>query len=257
MLRSLPDCCDTLKSQGPWIAKILNHLAGVPGENMSADGINSDLNQLVVVHTTGMDWQASDSGTSWHKPLDLVSAPAGGRMTSLVRYDPGTVLPEHAHPGGEEILVLEGVLSDQHRDYPPGSHLLNPEGFSHAHSSRNGCVLFVKLKQYAGNGRQHIVADTRRRVWQSGDDDGVGVIPLYSEEGYPEEIQLVRLSAKTVAASHVHEGGAEVLVLEGSYTDEHGRYRQGSWVRYPDHTIHRLQTKTGCTYYLKTGHLRA
>ncbi|HED3303095.1 TPA: cupin domain-containing protein [Klebsiella quasipneumoniae subsp. similipneumoniae] len=30
------------------------------------------------------------------------------RATSVVRYLPQTVFPEHQHPGGEEILVLEG-----------------------------------------------------------------------------------------------------------------------------------------------------
>ncbi|MDQ6191113.1 cupin domain-containing protein [Klebsiella pneumoniae] len=30
------------------------------------------------------------------------------RATSLVRYLPQTSFPEHQHPGGEEILVLEG-----------------------------------------------------------------------------------------------------------------------------------------------------
>lgn len=30
------------------------------------------------------------------------------RATSTVRYLPQTSFPEHQHPGGEEILVLEG-----------------------------------------------------------------------------------------------------------------------------------------------------
>jgi anti-sigma factor ChrR (cupin superfamily) len=222
---------------------------------MSVNGINADLSQMVAVHSQRMNWQASADGMIWCKPLDLVGAPENGRMTSLVRYDPGSSLAEHAHPGGEEILVVKGVLSDQHGDYPAGSFLLNPEGFSHAHSSRHGCVLFVKLRQYAGSGRQHVAVDTRRRVWQSDEDDAVGVIPLYRDQGYPEEIQLVRLRPKSVAPSHVHEGGAEVFVLEGSFSDENGSYEQGSWVRYPDGSIHRIRTQTGCTYYLKTGHL--
>ena len=64
----------------------------------------------------------------------------------MVRFDPGARFPRHAHPDGEEILVLDGVFSDETGDYPAGSHLLNPDGTSHAPWSGLGCTLFVKLR---------------------------------------------------------------------------------------------------------------
>ncbi len=48
------------------------------------------------------------------------------RATSPVRYLPQTSFPEHQHPGGEEILVLEGQFSEGNRDYPAGWYLRNP-----------------------------------------------------------------------------------------------------------------------------------
>lgn len=39
------------------------------------------------------------------------------RATSLVRYEPGSGFSAHRHDGGEEILVLEGVFSDEHGHY--------------------------------------------------------------------------------------------------------------------------------------------
>jgi anti-sigma factor ChrR (cupin superfamily) len=69
-----------------------------------------------------------------------------GVMTSIVRYDPGSGFISHEHPGGEEIFVIDGVFSDEAGDYPAGSFILNPEGFSHTPSSTSGCTLFMKLR---------------------------------------------------------------------------------------------------------------
>ena len=51
-----------------------------------------------------------------------------GRVTSVVRYAAESSFHTHGHPAGEEILVLDGVFSDEHGDYPAGSYLLNPKG---------------------------------------------------------------------------------------------------------------------------------
>ena len=69
------------------------------------------------------------------------------RTTSIVRYLPGSRFERHNHCGGEEILVLEGTLSDELGAYPAGTYLLNPGGSAHAPSSKEGCTLLVKLQQ--------------------------------------------------------------------------------------------------------------
>ncbi len=76
-----------------------------------ADTLNADFGQRVVMDTAAMAWQASPSSTVWRKRLDLVGGEYG-RVTSVVRYDPKSSFPEHDHPEGEEILVLQGSLSD-------------------------------------------------------------------------------------------------------------------------------------------------
>ena len=78
-------------------------------------------------------------------------------MTSLVRYAPGDAFPEHEHPQGEEILVLDGVFSDEHGDYPAGTFPMNPHGIRHSPCSQPGCTLFVRLRQYPGNDRPRLV----------------------------------------------------------------------------------------------------
>src|SRR3546814_12653849 len=73
----------------------------------------------------------------------------------------------HGHPQGEGILVLDGVFSDEHGDYPAGTFLLNPAGFRHAPFSEDGCILFVKLCQFPGEGREHLAIDTTSAEWRA------------------------------------------------------------------------------------------
>ena len=68
----------------------------------------------------------------------------GSEHVALVRWAPGTVFAPHGHPGGEEILVLEGVFQDEHGTYPRGTWLRNPPGSGHRPWSDGGCTIWVK-----------------------------------------------------------------------------------------------------------------
>ena len=222
---------------------------------MTDASLNADFNRPAVLHTAVVDWQASPSPTVWRKRLDLSGPKEAGRVTSVVRYDSKSAFPEHPHPDGEEYLVLDGVFSDEHGDYPAGTYVLNPEGVSHAPYSRDGCVLFVKLRQYPGAGRKRIVVDTDGETWRPGQTPGVTVLPLYEEAGYPEKTSMLRMAAGAVVADHACIGGEEFFVVDGSVEDANGHYVTGSWARFPDGSRHYLRSETGCTLYLKRGHL--
>ena len=62
----------------------------------------------------------------------------------LVKFDPGARVEDDPHPGGEELLVLEGTLNDEHGNYPAGTWLRQPDGSRHSPWSDDGCVLWVK-----------------------------------------------------------------------------------------------------------------
>ena len=102
------------------------------------------MRQRVGVDSAARAWQPSPSGTVWRKRLHRVGPAESAQVTSIVRYDRGATFPVHDHPEGEEILVLQGIFSDEHGDWPAGTYLLNPDGFRHAPFSRQGCVLYVK-----------------------------------------------------------------------------------------------------------------
>ena len=202
-----------------------------------------------------MDWQESPSPSVWRKRLEHSGPAEAGRVTSVVRYDADSEFPVHEHPDGEEIFVLEGTFSDEHGDYPAGTFLLNPEGFSHAPFSRDGCVLFVKLRQYPGTGRRHVRIDTTVDAWNPGRYAGLSSMPLYGEDGYPESIRLVRFDPGAKVDFDDHTEGEELFVLDGDLADEHGSYETGTWVRYPVGSNHAPGSKNGCILYVKSGHL--
>lgn len=68
----------------------------------------------------------------------------GSESAALVRWAPGTEFTPHIHYGGEEILVLDGVFSDEFGDYPAGSWIRSPHGSQHRPFSREGCLIYVK-----------------------------------------------------------------------------------------------------------------
>lgn len=65
---------------------------------------------------------------------------------ALVRWQPNTTFQSHRHWGGEEILVLEGTLHDEHGAYPAGSWLRSPHQSQHTPFTKSdGALIYVKV----------------------------------------------------------------------------------------------------------------
>ena len=221
---------------------------------MTEEHLNADFTQSVVVHTTALEWQPSPSPRVWRKRLYLSGPAERGRVTSIVRYDANSKFHPHLHPDGEEILVLDGIFSDGQGDFPAGSYLLNPEGFEHAPFSKEGCVLFVKLKQYSGAARTQVSLNMLQNPW---DDLGGGVsaLTLYDEEEFRERMVMMRLEEGATLTIPQGVGGAEMFLLCGAVTDQAGSYATGYWLRWPTGEARVFTTVDAVTVYLKTGHL--
>lgn len=214
--------------------------------------INADLSERVVLDTRTIDWQASPLPGVERRPLERFAAESG-RATSIVRYAPGSQFRSHQHPGGEEILVLEGVFVDEHGAYPAGYWLKNPPGSSHAPSSPGGCLLLVKLCYQEPQDQQTLRIDTHQAQWQPGLVPGLRVLPLASFATV--HTALVRWAPGTEFHAHQHLGGEEILVLEGVFQDEFGDYPAGTWLRNPHGSTHTPFSREGCLIYVKVGHL--
>jgi anti-sigma factor ChrR (cupin superfamily) len=217
--------------------------------------LHDDFAQPVVSHAADANWLPSPLPGVERRMLDRVGAEVA-RATSLVRYLPGSSFARHVHGGGEEILVLEGVFSDEQGDYPAGSYLRNPPGSSHAPFSREGCVLFVKLWQFAAQDLTPVRIDTRTEPWRQGLVPGLSVMPLHEHDGV--STALVRWAPNTRFNQHAHPGGEEILVLEGLFRDDAGDYPALSWLRSPRWSQHAPFTgEESALIYVKVGHLGA
>jgi len=63
---------------------------------------------------------------------------------------------------------------------------------------------------------------------------------------------IVKYEPDSKFPSHVHVGGEEFLVLEGTFRDEHGAYPKGTYVRNPVGSCHEPWVETdGCTILVK------
>jgi len=67
---------------------------------------------------------------------------------------------------------------------------------------------------------------------------------------------IVRYAPGTVFQPHTHFGGEEILVLEGVFEDEYGRYPAGTWIRSPHGSRHVPFSREGALIWVKGGHLQ-
>ena len=215
--------------------------------------LNADFEQRVVVHSADLEWQPSPMAGVERRPLDRVGDEVA-RATSIVRYAPGSHFSPHVHTGGEEFVVLEGVFQDEHGDFPVGSYIRNPPQSSHTPGSEPGCVIFVKLWQFDLDDRTHVRLRTDHmppvphRDWP-----GISVTPLYRDD-----LENVSIEDWDAGAEREFDvpGGAELLVMKGSLTEQQDELRQFSWLRVPaGGRIQAAAGPQGARIWLKTGHL--
>lgn len=62
---------------------------------------------------------------------------------------------------------------------------------------------------------------------------------------------LVRYAPGSYFSPHRHDGGEEFLVLDGVFSDEHGDYGPGYYVRNPQGSSHKPFSKDGCVIFVK------
>jgi anti-sigma factor ChrR (cupin superfamily) len=174
------------------------------------------------------------------------------RATSLVRYAPRSIFPEHAHPGGEEILVLSGTFSDGSGHHGPGSYLRNPPGSAHQPSSPDGALIFVKLWQIPADDTHTVRIDTTgSAAWRL---EGAHQVCVLHRTDH-EQVSLLRVLPGRVLRLE-EWGGAELLVIEGQLVDGATVLGPLGWLRLPPDEASELRAgDSGATFYLKTGHL--
>ncbi|OIV39891.1 cupin domain-containing protein [Flavobacterium johnsoniae] len=59
----------------------------------------------------------------------------------LLKFEAGASYPNHIHPAGEQIFVLEGEVRSGKDELKAGDYLYMPPGSTHSVFSRTGCTL--------------------------------------------------------------------------------------------------------------------
>lgn len=215
------------------------------------ENFNMDMSKNLVIKTFEQDWIQSPSKDVLRIPLERQAAESG-HTTSIVQYKAGAKFNTHPHPMGEEILVLEGVFSDENGDYPAGTYLRNPPGSSHAPFSIEGCKLLVKLNQFQSEDFEQIRINTLTNEWLPGQGN-LEVMPLHSFNG--QSTALVKWPAGEKFVPHKHFGGEEIYVISGEFKDEHGSYPAGTWIRNKHLSQHHPWVDEETVILVKVGHL--
>ncbi|MEO0681024.1 MAG: cupin domain-containing protein [Pseudomonadota bacterium] len=216
--------------------------------------INADFDRRVLLHADEIDWVASPMAGVDRRPLDRIGEEVA-RATTIVRYAPESRFSAHVHGGGEEFVVLEGVFSDEHGDFPAGSYIRNPPTSRHTPGSAPGCIIFVKLWQMDPDDRTHVrVATDKLGAVADAARPGVSVSPLFRDSREDVRIEAVAPGASAPVEA---AGGAEILVLSGAGSEGGEALRPGSWLRLPDGAAPVLTAgPAGLRVWVKSGHLR-
>ncbi|MGY8876320.1 MAG: cupin domain-containing protein, partial [Pseudoalteromonas sp.] len=152
------------------------------------------------------------------------------------------------------FVVLEGVFQDEHGDFAAGSYIRNPPQSKHKPGSENGCVIFVKLWQFQPDDRTHVRLQTD--LMQSTAHPSfknVAVTPLYKDDF--EDVSLLDFKPNACMVISA-KGGAELLVLEGSFDEQADTLVKNSWLRVPiNSSVNVKAGSNGAKVWLKTGHL--
>lgn len=97
-----------------------------------------------------------------------------------------------------------------------------------------------------------VIVHSAKLDWIPSPSAGVDRRMLYRVGGeVARATSIVRYAPGSAFPRHVHSGGEEILVLEGTFQDEHGDYPAGCYFRNPPGTSHVPASKDGCTIFVR------
>ena len=185
----------------------------------------------------------------------LASADDQDRFTtSILRLAPQAALPPLSGRDGREMLVLEGDLDVGTAQLQAGDYARQPAAADRVASTRRGCTVFVKEGPLPESEQEPMHVRTEEAPWLPGHGNlSVKTLHSFGSEG----TALVHWPAGERFVSHQHWGGEEILVLSGTFIDEHGHYPAGTWMRSPHLSSHHPFVEEETVIFVKTGHLQS
>ncbi|HEV7267010.1 MAG TPA: cupin domain-containing protein [Falsiroseomonas sp.] len=215
--------------------------------------INAEFDRRVAVHASPAAWVASPMPGVERLMLDRVGGEVA-RATSLVRYAPGSAFSGQVHAGGEEYIVLDGVIQDEGGDHPAGTYVRNPPGSAHVPASAPGCTIFVKLWQFDPEDRLPLRVQTSA-VPRVRDPlrPGVRLASLLARQ---DETVRIEEWAPGARVPLLAPRGLELLVLAGGLDEAGAAFGRHAWLRLPPGYRGVAEAgPEGAALWVKAGHL--
>ena len=99
---------------------------------------------------------------------------------------------------------------------------------------------------------ERIVLHTDQMAWHASPIQGVErqMLDRVGEE-VARATSVVRYAPNAKFTPHTHDGGEEILVLDGCFSDERGDYPAGTYLRNPPGSQHAPYSTDGCTLFVK------
>ena len=103
---------------------------------------------------------------------------------------------------------------------------------------------------------QRVVVNHHDLPWVASPEPGIERRMLERQGGeVAKATSIVRYQPGSKFQLHHHEFGEEILVLDGTFSDETGNYPAGTYIMNPPGSCHAPFSESGCTLFVKLRHL--
>ncbi len=205
--------------------------------------INVEYDKSISLDEANIKWQYDDI-LNCHKKIFSLDE---DKETSLIKFDKDSSFKNSKRINSVEIFILAGTYSNEYGDFAKGTYLKLPKEDESKITTSNNCEIFKKIN-YSQNTIETSIVDTSNTQWLQGQGN-LQVMPL------SDQTALVKWPKDEIFIPHTHWGGEEILVLKGTFIDEHGEYKIGTWLRSPHLSRHHPYVKEETIIFVKTGHL--
>ena len=218
--------------------------------------INADADAVICLHTHDMPWETTEHPGVSEKVLERIIDTEKGRVTALLKLEPGASLPTEILTTRTEIFVLEGSCSDGIETYGRRTFVRNPAGMEMTLSSTGGCELYIKRRNPFRENDERFVVDTETVEWTAFPHRGADVVHFYRDQHGIDTSRFGDVHPEVRIPSHDHAMGEETLIIDGYLKDERDTYGPGSWFRFPVGVPHAPFTEDkNCLMLIREGDL--
>ena len=204
--------------------------------------MNDNYEKRALINTNSIIWNETQTKTVFKKLLSKKDE----EETSILKFEKNSILNSESKINSVEIFILEGTYINEFGEFKSGTCLRLPKEDEAFVESNSGCTIFRKINYFKDD--EQIIIDTNLTSWLAGHGN-LEVKPLSTQTA------LVKWAKGERFVLHKHWGGEEILVLSGTFIDEHGTYPQGSWIRSPHLSEHFPYVEEETIIFVKTGHL--